>query len=184
MKDDLKFLKELQQELNTQENDCQAAPRFWTIMDYKKSPGNEDYDSGEYEYYHHDGDYTALHNFNDLKELIEEYYEEDIDDELIWYLNQEDFDLLWQYIEKNMNDDGFFNSVFVKEEEYIVPNTMFLTKAEAKRQLELNKKYYTSKAHTYAMTALRAPKVEKLLKILSEFDFDSLIKLNEKGEMT
>ncbi|WP_145413394.1 hypothetical protein [Paenibacillus xylanexedens] len=174
MYEDLKFLKELQIELNTQETDCQAAPRFWTIMDYKKSTGNEDYDSGEYEYFHHDGDYTAFNNFNDLKEFVEEYYEEDIDDELIWYLNQEDFDLLWQYIEKNMNDDGYFDSVFVKEEEFIVPNTMFLTKAEAKRHLELNKKYYTSKAHTYAMTALRAPKVERLLKILSEFDFDVL----------
>lgn len=182
MNEDLKFLKELQQELNTQEDDCQAAPRFWSIMDYKKSPGNEDYDSGEYEYYHHDGDYTAFHNFNDLKEFIEEYYEEDIDDELRWYLNREDFDHLWQYIEKNMNDDGFFSSVFVREEEFIVPNTMFLTKDEAKRHLELNKKYYTSKAHTYAMTALRAPKVERLLKILSELDFDSLIKLNENGE--
>ncbi|RPK31799.1 hypothetical protein [Paenibacillus xylanexedens] len=180
MNEDLKFLKELQTELNTQDNDCQAAPRFWAIMDYRKSPGNEDYDCGEYEYYHNDGDYTPFRKFNDLKEFLEEYYEEDIDDELIWYFNQEDLELLWRYIANNFNDDGYFGSVFVKEEEFIVQDTMFLTKAEAKRHLDLNKKYYTSKAHTYAMTALRAPKVERLLKILSEFDFDSLIKLNEK----
>lgn len=176
MNEDLKFLKDLQAELNTQENDCQAAPRFWTIMDYRKSPGNEDYDFGEYQYYHNDGDYIPFHQFNDLKDFIEEYYEEDIDDEMIWYFNQEDLELLWRYVENNFNDDGYFGSVFVKEEEFIVQDTMFLTKAEAKQHLELNKKYYTSKAHTYAMTALRAPKVERLLRILSEFDFDSVVK--------
>lgn len=182
MKEDLKFLKELQTELNTQDNDCQAAPRFWTIMDYRKVPGHEDYDFGEYQYYHNDGDYTPFHNFNDLKEFIEEYHEEDIDDELRWHLNNEDFEFLWQYIEKNLNDDRCFDSLFVREEEFIAPNTMFLTKAEAKRHLELNHYHYTSKAHTYAMTAWRAPKVERLLKILSEFDFDSLINYDNSKE--
>lgn len=183
MNEDLKFLKELQTELNTQENDCQAAPRFWTIMDYKKSPGNEDYHSGELQYFFNDGDHVVFEDFNHLKEFIEEHYEEDIDDELRWHLNNEDFEFLWQYITNNLNDDGYFDSLFVKEEEFIAPNTMFLTKAEAKRHLELNHYHYTSKAHTYAMTAWRAPKVEKLLKILSDFDFDSLIKLNGKGEL-
>lgn len=51
---------------------------------------------------------------------------------------------------------------------------MFLTKAEAKRHIRLNKHHYTSEAHTYAMTALRAPKVERLLKILETFDWDSI----------
>ncbi|WP_339193913.1 hypothetical protein MKY95_19190 [Paenibacillus sp. FSL P4-0176] len=176
MNEDLKFLKELQAELNTQETDCQAAPRFWTIMDYKKSPGNVDYDSGEIEYYHNDGDYISFGNFNDLKEFIEEHYEEEIDDDLRWHLSDDDFESLWQYIEENLNGDGYFDSVFVKEVEFIAPNTMFLTKAEAKRHLELNHYHYTSKAHAYAMTAWRAPKVERLLKILSELDFDSLIK--------
>lgn len=177
MDKDIQFLKELQNELNTQEHDFQAAPRFWAIMDYRKVPGHEDYDSGEYEYYHNDGDHVAFHSFEELKEFIEEYYEDEIDDEVRWYLSEGDFDFLWQYIIDNMNDNGYFGSVFVKEEEFIVPNTMFLTKEEAKRHLELNHHHYTSKAHTYAMTAWRAPKVERLLKILNEFDFDSL-----KGE--
>ncbi|MCP1185011.1 hypothetical protein [Paenibacillus sp. 1781tsa1] len=174
MNEDLKFLKELQTELNIQENDCQAAPRFWTIMDYKKTPGNEDYDSGELQYFFNDGDHVVFEDLNHLKGFVEEHYEEDIDDELRWHLNNEDFEFLWQYITNNLNDDGYFDSVFVKEEEFIAPNTMFLTKAEAKRHLELNHYHYTSKAHTYAMTAWRAPKVERLLKILSEFDFDSV----------
>ncbi|WP_431785860.1 hypothetical protein [Paenibacillus lactis] len=174
MNDDIQFLKELQTELNTQASDCQASPRFWVIMDYRKVPGHEDYDSGEYEYFHNDGDHVKFESFNDLKEFIEEYYKEEIDDELSWYLSEGDFEYLWQYIIDNMNNDGYFSSVFVKEEEFIVPNTMFLTKEEAKSHLRLNHYHYTSKAHTYAMTAWRAPKVERLLKILSEFDFDSL----------
>lgn len=35
MKEDIKFLKELQNELNTQDHDAQAAPRYWTVGDYK-----------------------------------------------------------------------------------------------------------------------------------------------------
>lgn len=178
MQEDIQFLKDLQQELNTQANDCQASPRFWVIMDYKKIPGHEDYDTGEYEYYHNDGDHTVFSDIGSLKEFIEEYYEFEIDEVLRDILdNEDDFDELWEYVADNLNDDGHFGSVFVKEEEFIVPNTMFLTKEEAKNHLKLNHYHYTSKAHTYAMTAWRAPKVERLLNILSKFNFDSV-----KGE--
>ncbi|ATC49366.1 hypothetical protein CLI97_00029 [Bacillus velezensis] len=34
MNQDIQFLKELQQELKNQDNDGQAAPRFWTVGDY------------------------------------------------------------------------------------------------------------------------------------------------------
>src|SRR5690625_4546966 len=43
MKEDIVFLKELQNELIAQENDGQAAPRFWGIMDYKWVPTSEDH---------------------------------------------------------------------------------------------------------------------------------------------
>lgn len=38
MHEDIKFLKELQNELKIQENDGQASPRYWTIGDYKMIP--------------------------------------------------------------------------------------------------------------------------------------------------
>lgn len=44
-KEDIQFLKDLQHELKTQDNDGQAALRFWTVGDYKKVPcreGDED----------------------------------------------------------------------------------------------------------------------------------------------
>ncbi|WP_308729404.1 hypothetical protein [Bacillus atrophaeus] len=35
MNKDIQFLKELQNELKTQDHDSQAAPHFWSIGDYK-----------------------------------------------------------------------------------------------------------------------------------------------------
>lgn len=178
MNKDIQFLKELQQELKTQEIDCQASPRFWVIKDYRIVPGNEKYDSGYEERYFNDGDHVAFPKFGDLKEFLEDYYGEEIeeDKELVALINDEseNFDDLWEYVENNFNDDGFFDTAFMKEEGFIVPDTMFLTKEEAKSHLKLNNYHYTSKAHTYAMTAWRAPNVERLLKILETFDWDSI----------
>ncbi|MFS1513654.1 hypothetical protein VQL36_14610 [Chengkuizengella sp. SCS-71B] len=45
VKDDIRFLKDLQNDLKTQGNDGQAPPRYWSIMDYKWIPtaeGHED----------------------------------------------------------------------------------------------------------------------------------------------
>jgi len=51
---------------------------------------------------------------------------------------------------------------------------MFLTKAEAKKHIQLNHYHYSPKAHTYAMTAWRAPTIERLLKILENFEWDKI----------
>ncbi|MDO8159653.1 hypothetical protein FKQ51_20305 [Bacillus toyonensis] len=178
MNKDIQFLKDLQQELKTQETDGNAAPRFWVIKDYRIVPGSEKYDSGYEERFFNDGDHVAFPKFSNLKEFLEEYYGEEIeeDEELVSLINDESerFDELWEYVEGNLNDDGFFDTAFVKEEEFIVSDTMFLTKEEAKRHLKLNKHHYTSKAHPYAMTAWRAPKVERLLNILETFDWEAI----------
>lgn len=130
------------------------------------------------ERFFNDGDHVAFSKFSDLKEFLEDYYGEEIeeDEELVSLINDESerFDELWEYVEDNLNDDGYFDTAFVKEEGFIVPDTMFLTKEEAKRHLELNNYHYTSKVHTYAMTAWRLPKVERLLNILETFDWESI----------
>lgn len=178
MNKDIQFLKELQQELTTQETDGNASPRFWVIKDYRMVPANEKYDSGEEERFFNDGDLVTFHKFSDLKEFLEEYYSEEIDEDqelrVLVYDESERFDELWEYIESNFNNDGYFDTAFMKEEGFIVPDTMFLTKEEAKTHLKLNHYHYTSKAHTYAMTAWRAPKVERLLNILETFDWESI----------
>ncbi|PGD58136.1 hypothetical protein COM40_12270 [Bacillus wiedmannii] len=181
MNKDIQFLKELQAILKHEgehDYDSQAAPRFWVIKDYRIVPGNEDYDDGYEERLYNDGDHVIFSSFNDLKEFLEEYFEEKIEsnEEFQKFINDESesFDDLWEYVKDNLNGNGFFYTCFVKEESFIAPDTMFLTKEEAKRHLELNNYHYTSKAHTYAMTAWRAPKVERLLNILETFDWESI----------
>lgn len=177
--EDIKFLKDLQKQMQWESEhdyDSQASPRFWTVKDYRKVPAAEGYDDSEMEYFHNDGDHTAFESFEELKEFLETYYEDEIEDSehLQEVVSAGDFDDLWEYTSENLNDDGFFNAIYVKEEGFLVPDTMFLTKEEAKSHLERNHYHYTSKAHTYAMTSWRAPKVERLIKILNEFDFDSI----------
>lgn len=178
MNKDIQFLKDLQQELKTQETDSNASPRFWVIKDYRFVPGNEKYDSGHEEHFFNDGDHVKFSKFSDLKEFLEEYFEDEIEEyeglqELLNDENENFYDL-WEYVENNLNDSGYFDTAFVKEEEFIVQDTMFLTKEEAKRHLQLNSHHYTSKAHTFAMTAWRAPKVERLLNILESFDWEAI----------
>ncbi|MGN4637214.1 hypothetical protein [Bacillus cereus group sp. MYBK34-1] len=179
MNKDIQFLKELQAIVKHEgehDYDSQAAPRFWVIKDYRIVPGNENYDSGHEERFFNDGDYIVFSDFDDLKNFLEENFEDEIkkDEYLQNIMNDEseNFDELWEYVEDNLNDSGYFSTAFVKKEGFIVPDTMFLTKEEAKRHLELNNYHYTSKAHIYAMTAWRAPKVERLLKILKTFDWE------------
>ncbi|MFJ5622002.1 hypothetical protein ACIQD3_04540 [Peribacillus loiseleuriae] len=183
MKDDIQFLKDLQGELKTQENDGQASPRFWVIRDYRVVPTHEEYGMQRTMYWHNDGDHTEFETLENLKEFLTDYYlEDDEQGELKEILEDESttFDDLWNFAETYLNDDGYFNEVPVKEESFIVPDTMFLTKKEAKRHLETNHYHYTSKAHTYAMTAWRAPKVERLLKILGTFDWNKIEEIAEE----
>ena len=187
-KDDIQFLKELQEELNTQDTVCQASPRYWSIMNYRSVPGHEDYDDGEDQLFHNDGEHTEFNTFEDLKEFLEECYEEIVkeDKELQEILSSQDDQNdnlyeLWEYVRDNLNENGHFNKVFMTDEEFIVPNTMFLTIAEAKKHLELNHYHYSSKAHVYPMTAWRAPKVERLWSILSEFQWGK-VQITEEGE--
>lgn len=183
--EDIQFLINLQKELKHQseyDNDCQAAPRFWTVGDFKMSPANEDYDTIDHvSHFHNDGDYVEFNTVEELKEFLEDYiYSEDDDSEEMIELREAlddehtEFDSLWDFVIDSHNSDGYFDSVPVKKEHIIKQNTMFLTKAEAKLHIELNHYHYTSEAHTYAMTAWRAPQVERLWNILENFDWSKI----------
>lgn len=176
MNADIQFLKELQSELNTQENDFQASPRYWALMDYKWIVTAEDYH-----------DRVSLFFTDDCESvLLDEYVEDIVNGTSDHEFTEEQIEALkeireWEseeevvdWIKENVRSDCYL--VYEKEESFIVPNTMFLTKAEAKKHIELNHYHYTDKVHTYAMTAWRAPKVERLLKILETFDWDCISK--------
>ncbi|MNV83812.1 hypothetical protein D3C71_1776370 [compost metagenome] len=87
-------------------------------------------------------------------------------------VDSEDETSIFDWIEEHYDDGATL--IPEKKEHFIRQNTMFLTKQEAKDHIKSNHYHYTKEAHTYAMTAWRAPKVERLLKILSEFDFERL----------
>lgn len=171
MHEDIAFLKELQQELKTQDTDCQAAPRFWVVGDYEMVSCAE----GEHEEYHviSCGCDCQSIELNELLKGIETDTLEGLSREA-----QEEFADIGcevsavEWINKHYDGDAYL--VPVKERHFIRQNTMFLTKAEAKNHIKVNSHHYSSRAHTYAMTAWRAPKVERLLKILELFDWDKL----------
>ncbi|MCY9339024.1 hypothetical protein MOF28_11770 [Bacillus haynesii] len=124
---------------------------------------------------------TAAGECYELNEYVEniledEYtiYTEEMLEELREIYDLEDESEMLEWIDENDNDDTF--PIFEIEESFIVPNTMFLTKKEAKEHIKQNQHHYTKKVHTYAMTAWRAPKVQRLLTILETFDWDSIEK--------
>lgn len=170
MKDDIKFLKELQNELKTQETDCQASPKFWVVGDYRMVPCPEGFEDEYYinapnEDYHDEADAFL--------EAIKEKEFDNFPDEVIFEFKniQDELDAI-EWVRENYDEDATL--IPVVEEHFIHKNTMFLTKESAKRHIELNRHHYSSRVHTYAMTAWRSPKVERLLRLLETFDWDRL----------
>ncbi len=174
MNADIQFLKDLQQQMKWEDEndyDSQASPRFWTVMDYKNEPCWDEHaehwviysPSNCEDYSIEEVTIKNLIDSHDLvsyaAEILEEFSVMDDDDVLEWF-------------HKFIDEDAYL--VPQREVSFIAPNTMFLTKEEAKRHIENNRHHYTSKAHTYTMTAWRAPKVERLLNILMSFNWDSV----------
>lgn len=179
MNEDIQFLKDLQNELNTQENDGQAGPRFWVIMNYKWEVTAEGHEDRVVLYDCHACETMELDEY--VEEIVDGERKKDFEAEDVeelkdiheWSSSSDVFDWIEEY-----DDESRYFPIYEQEVSFIAPNTMFLTKEEAKRHLKLNHYHYSSKAHTYAMTAWRAPKVERLINILESFDWDSF---NSKG---
>ena len=70
-KEDIEFLKVLQQEMLNQDNCGQASPRYWTVMQTKRVYGIEDgYDVGRAEVYcDHE---VIVETFKELAEYLKE----------------------------------------------------------------------------------------------------------------
>ncbi|MCY7757811.1 hypothetical protein [Bacillus inaquosorum] len=167
MNQDIQFLKALQNELKTQDNDGQAAPRFWTVGDYEWVEAREENAERYSVYLPYIAEAYVLDDYlEDLKE------DSELSKEALTELKKDDFDDPIEWIQKYIDEEA---ELIPERKVHIVrPDTMFLTKAEAKAHIKLNRHHYTSEAHTYAMTAWRAPKVERLLNILETFDWKSI----------
>lgn len=182
MKEDIQFLKELQKEMNTQENDGQAAPRFWSIMDYKQIPTSEDHADDVILY---DSDLCTTVEINEYVHEIVDFegerhldFDKEARDELKDIHQYESIEEIHEWIKEN-DDESRYHPVFQQAISYIAYNSCFFTKKEAKEHLESNRHHYSDKAHTFAMTAWRAPKMERLMRVLESFDWESIEKLAE-----
>lgn len=179
MKDTLQFLKELQHERNTQPNDGNADPVFWVLRDYKWEVTEEGYEDRTSIYDMGFGESTSIDDYID--EIVNGERKSDFTEEQINELQEsvewDGASGLLEWVQEHTNDDCYL--IHEKEIAFIVPNTLFLTKSEAKKHIEIYHYNYTDKVHTYAMTVLRSPVVEKLLNVLETFDWDSIEKLAE-----
>lgn len=183
MKDSIEFLNSLKDKLNNAPGNGTAEPRFWVIRDYKSHVGDPDYhdvldtyvtipDAGEshelgqyleslaeddFQELQHDFDYGPL----TMEKLKEAYY--DIEDD-----EQAALEFIQQYVDEEAK------LVYTFEECYTVPNTFFLTEAEAKDYLERFGYNHGSKAHVYGTMAYRSFDFEQLLLVIKNTDWASL----------
>lgn len=177
LKEQLAFLANLKSEMNTQDSDCQANPRFWVVMDYKNEPCWE----GHADFYEVcSSEIEMFGTVNDFKEdLNDNGYLEDLNDELVEELNRitDDAELV-DWMKDHLNIEAYI--VPMRKVEVIKKDTFFITKRECQEHIERNQHHYSNKAHTYAMTAWRSPQVEKLWNVLETLNIDELLRKIDK----
>lgn len=175
-KEDIEFLRELQHELNTQETDGQASPRYWGIEETREYVCEEGIGTPYVYSYVGEGKYC-------LKDYVEKINEE------VKELSKEHhiFEEAWDSIDKDdVNEVVDFANDYLRKPykyDYIVwidtwlevseQTGCFLTKRAAKQYLE-NNYYHHNNGHTYAMTAWRNPEFERLLNILQTMNINDI----------
>lgn len=165
-KEHIDFIKSLANIIQTQENDSQADPIFWTIMDYDYIPTTEDY-SDEYVIYNKNEN-TSFRSAYELMSFIEEYVEPD--DRTMEEIKGLDFEDLSDYVLNNLNGDDSFELIPVMKVEKIVRDRMFITRDDAINHFKTNRYHYGEDAHIYALTAYRSYHYDKLINILKEIN--------------
>jgi len=167
--EDIEFLRELQHELNTQEHDGQAAPRYWGIAQRIEKPCPEG--CGDTILYVGDGGVMTCEEFVDFIE--NNNYQDGHADE-------------WEEVYKCSESDlaEFANDVLGWSDVRVVyqetdyhyigeDSNVFLTKRACLAHLSQNH-YHYKKGHTYAMTAWRNPEFERLMNILQTMNIDEI----------
>lgn len=189
--DDVKFLKELQKEINTEDNAGTASPRYWVIRQPERIY-NLDEDEANYYMFIDEYDHQEL-SLDDLKVMLE-----DTDDDNLKSVEVKDgvltFEYFDKYLEKIETYDIDFNNlytdgrdkilellefevrvIYYSELDVTVDNCMFLTQIDAENHLRANDYHYHEEARTYCMHGWRNPRFERLINILSKTDFDSML---------
>ena len=180
--EDVLFLHELQKELNTQPNMGNADPLYWGIAQMKETPTSEDYADAT----------VAMDGSRDIVarslEGFAKYLDEnDVDGiERCTYFNGSctvhftdgesegaySIDGLVDILKEHGIEE--FDAGYVKQEQEIVRDEIFLTHKDCEDHLEAYGYNYRPEAHAYAMTAVRSPRYERLLKLIRTVDWSRL----------
>lgn len=177
--EEIKFLKDLQHEMNTQDNVGQADPRYWVIRDYEKIYGEN----------LNNADGIFIYDTNSCETISEVDYQlfnvNRTIEEIIKNIKENGFELESDAIENiksayDMNslveilrEIEEFNFAVGEYQEIPKETGFFLTQKAAETHLKDNNYHYGTNAHTYAHTAWRS-KEEKLWDILQKVNFDLL----------
>lgn len=161
--EDIKFLKELKHELNTQDNRITANPRFYQIQS-EKFVGNV-YKEGEYFEVLHDGESIGIFEYSrdgveELKQHLREYYDED----------EEKLKEIEEIETYNLDNSELNLECIVGDYEHVYVNA-FLTEKACKRHIEGNKHHYRNPVD-YLQFAFRNPELERVLDILSKIEVE------------
>lgn len=188
--DEIIFLQNLQKEMNTQDHVCQADPRFWVIAGKDKIYRCDDDSAEDFCLYCSDDCDTVADNLNDAIEFINEKLK-NMNRNAEIQKSKYGFCFARDYYESGTAEiqlptiidfNRWLNNTKLSQYELVgyriidktYSDTMFLTEKDAAEHLKLNQHNYDSEAHTYAMTAVRSPRVEQLYKILQTVDFEKL----------
>ena len=171
--DDIRFLINLREESTTQDDDGQASPRFWTVGDTIRDWG--------YEIGYSDGcKLIGTDNGEEIGGTIDEIIEALLDRE---NLERSDFDgclFLSSIVDRLAEREiSGYEICRYKDRHIVREDTFFLSKKQCQEHIAKNH-YHYNKPHTYAMTAWRSPQVEKLMQILEQTDWQSLLQEENK----
>lgn len=204
--EEIRFLLELQKEMNTQDHLSQADPRFWVIKGTEKEYGIETgYEDGA-DLAEADGGDTVATDMESAMVYIRDNLLDEINEtdgikrsielsdgifhptiHISWnddgFEDGEEFDNMEEVAEW-LRDQGYdYRVTNYRYVEKIYPNTMFLTQKAAEEHLKANDYHYSDDAHTYAMTSWRSFETETLWKILQQVDWRILLpRLQSAGQ--
>lgn len=167
---DVEKLKELQKQMQYEDeydNDVQASPRFWVVGDYRwVSTWDDDAEKSMVFIPCHGDSY-------DINELIESEKEEgEISYNAVKNISEVQCDITaLDWIHEYIDSTAYL--VPVRYEHFIVPNTLFLTKKDAREHIVKNKHHYSNKVHTYAMTGWRSESYDLVWNMIMNIVWDN-----------
>lgn len=175
--DEIRFLKELQKEMNTQDNLGQADPRYWVIRDFSKVYGERLNNPDGFTVFDSDDgsevceiEYRMFGTSEMVDEILKEFEEKEYE------LSEEDRQRIYDTWDLDSLIEVLVELDFSVAQYEIVPkySGMFLTQKAAEEHLRANYYHYSDNATTYAMTAWRSKEADMLYKILHSVDFEQL----------